>query len=80
MKFTKQGVEGLSVGQNSAALEQLYGRLLSFHQTWTVLGNPEPSDYSLTFSPKDRCDASASTSMREWRIERPYFLETIRLT
>lgn len=80
VKFTKQGIEGISIGQDLAALEQLYERLLALHQMWTTLGSPTPSDYSLTFSPKNRCDASATDPMREWHIKRPFFLETIRLT
>ena len=80
VKFTKQGIEGISVGQDSAALERLYERLLSLHRTWSDLGSPDPSDYSLTFSPVSQYDASAPRPSREWHIERPYFLETIRLT
>jgi len=80
VKFTNHGVEGLSVGKNPTALEQLYKRLLSLHRTWTSLGSPEPSDYTLCFTPKTRTNVAPSNPLREWHIERPYFLETIRLT
>ncbi|MFC2078622.1 protein-L-isoaspartate O-methyltransferase [Candidatus Bipolaricaulota bacterium] len=79
VKFTKQGIEGVSVGQDAAALERLYERLLSLHQAWTDLGSPSPSDYTLCFTPKNRVGPASLDPLREWCIERPYFLETIRL-
>jgi len=80
VRLTKQGIEGLGTGQeNSDALEQLYQQFLSLHQTWTDLGSPDPSDYSLTFSPVNRHAPSAPEPSIEWHIKRPHFLETIRL-
>ena len=79
VRFTKQGIEGISVGQDSDALERLYERLLSLHRTWSDLGCPSPSDYSLCFTPKNHVDVAPSDPMREWFIERPGFLETVRL-
>ena len=80
VKFTKHGVEGISVGQDVAALERLYERLLALHRTWVDLNCPSPSDYALRFSPKNQLDDSLFNPAREWHIERPCFLETIRLT
>jgi len=79
VKFTKQGIEGVSVGQDAAALERLYERLISLHRMWVGLGSPSPSDYSLYFTPKNYIDATPSDPMREWHIERPNFMETVRL-
>lgn len=80
VRFTKHGIEGLCVGQNQAALERLYVQLLSLHAAWHDLVSPAPSDYSLAFSPVGSCSAAAIDPAREWQIERPYFLETVRLT
>jgi hypothetical protein len=77
--FTKEGIKGYSATHNAEPAEHLYERLLALHQAWVDLGCPSPSDYSLQLSPKNQLGASTSGPMREWHIERPCFLETIRL-
>ena len=78
--FTSEGVEAYSATRDADACERLYERLLSLHRKWANLGYPAPTDYTLTFSPKTRFDASSTDPTLEWYIERPCFLETIRLT
>lgn len=78
--FTSEGVEAYSATRDADACERLYERLLSLHQRWADLGYPAPTDYTLMFSPKSRLHASSTDPTREWYIERPCFVETIRLT
>jgi len=79
VRFTKEGIEGVSAGQDSATLESLYEHLMLLHQAWIDLASPSPSDYSLCFTPKNRAGGAHFGPLREWYVERPCFLETIRL-
>jgi len=77
--FTSEGVKAYSATRDTDACERLYERLLSLHQKWANLGYPAPTDYTLMFSPKNRFDASSTDPTHEWYIERPCFVEAIRL-
>ena len=77
---TSEGVEAYSATQDAEACERLYERLLSIHQKWAALGCPSLSDYTLSFSPKNQFNVPSTDLMYEWNIERPYFLEMVRLT
>jgi protein-L-isoaspartate(D-aspartate) O-methyltransferase len=77
--ITPDGLKAYPATGNPDACERLYERLMAIHQRWTNLGWPAPADFQLTLIPKMQIDASFADPMREWTIERPYFLETIRL-
>jgi protein-L-isoaspartate(D-aspartate) O-methyltransferase len=77
--ITPNGLEAYSATSDPDACEHLHERLMAIHQRWTNLGWPAPADFQLTLIPKMQIDASLADPMREWTIERPYFLETIRL-
>ena len=73
------GIEAYSATHDREACERLYERLLLIYQKWVGLGCPSPTDFTLRLSPKMRFEISSTDPAREWTIERPYFLETIRL-
>jgi len=79
VKFTKRGIEGISVNRDSEALERLHRHLVALHKKWSDLGCPSPSDYLLRFTPKNQADVTPFDPAREWNIERLSFLESFGL-
>ena len=74
-----EGIEAYSTTGQTAGLDRLFDRFLFLAEEWDQLGQPVPEDYSLSFTPATRLEPIPEPPGSEWIIERPFFLEIVRL-
>jgi len=80
--ITRDAIEGYTLRPEGKGVDCLYDALLVLLDMWSDLDRPAPHDYDLSFIPKvdlDVLDMQGAAPGKEWVIERPFFLEIVRL-